>query len=258
MNRKVYWSCTKFAEFIRGFPMPKAATMVEWKKWESDCKKTKPLRFWLAEEALDKVQNILYLPIDLLYEFKYWFRNRFITKTHALVSNLERGKWHELDSRILHSLFDELVNFVEVDLAWLNIAFSEESRKKYNVPFWAYGWFKTNTWRSYQSGLDYLDWASKLCIESDNKTPTPQAIAAKEIKELYLWWKTTRQYRKDPYDVSGWTNIYLNSSIWNEDGQNKEEVEKSLDLLTEIENQYDKEDEEMLIRLIKVRKHLWT
>jgi hypothetical protein len=36
------------------------------------------------------------------------------------------------------------------------------------------------------------------------------------------------------------------------------ETRRILDLLREIEKQQDDEDTEMMIRLIKVRNHLWT
>jgi hypothetical protein len=36
------------------------------------------------------------------------------------------------------------------------------------------------------------------------------------------------------------------------------ETKTSLDKLAALEKQYDEEDEQMLIRLIKIRDHLWT
>ena len=45
-------------------------------------------------------------------------------------------------------------------------------------------------------------------VEKDSPNfgkPTGQALRAKEIKELYLWWTVTYRARPDPYDASGWT-----------------------------------------------------
>jgi len=34
---------------------------------------------------------------------------------------------------LLHSAFDELVNFVEIEQAWMQVVFSDEDRKKYKA-----------------------------------------------------------------------------------------------------------------------------
>ena len=112
--RNRYWSNGKFANWVRGTPQPECGTSKEWRDWKQTAKTKHPFRYWLAETALDKIQDFIMYPIDKLYSVKYWLVNRFVTKTHQLTSNLKKGEWHELDERILHCLFDELVNFVEV------------------------------------------------------------------------------------------------------------------------------------------------
>jgi hypothetical protein len=97
--------------------------------------------------------------------------------------------------------------------------------------------------------------------------PTGQALAAKEIKELYLWWTTVYPNRPDPYDASGWTAACEASRIANggklnwgveKDPALKKAQNKAHKLLQKIEADYEKEDEAMLIRLIKIRQSLWT
>jgi hypothetical protein len=179
-------------------------------------------------------------------------------------------------------LFNELVEFVEVETAWSNVAWDKESRKKYNAPFYAWGWFRWRTWRSAEAGIEHLKWAMTLTneewLEEDNKHeagPTGQATAAKEIFELYTWWKEVYPNRKDPHDLSGWTvwcdrrreklkdedeDTRWRAMLGGEDETTDEQAEtrRILDLLREIEKQQDDEDTEMMIRLIKVRNHLWT
>jgi hypothetical protein len=102
--------------------------------------------------------------------------------------------------------------------------------------------------------------------EKHKAEPTSQAVYAKEMKDLYTWWTVTYRNRPDPYDVSGWTEYCEKSRILN-DGrlfgskktpELKEMSDKSHKLLQEIEAAYTKEDEEMMIRLIKIRDGLWT
>ena len=73
--------------------------------------------------------------------------------------------------------------------------------------------------------------------------------------------------RPDPMDASGWSEICsrrreqgqsLFSSLSDKTAEEAEETAKALELCNKIEQQYDDEDTEMLIRLVKVRKSLWT
>ena len=272
-----HWSNSRFANLLRGTTQLECGTSKEWKSWETEAKTKHPFRYWLTETALDKIQDFIMYPVDKLYSIKYWLVNRYITKTHALTSTLKKGQYHELDERILYCLFDELVEFVEIDLAWKNIICDEASAKKYNAPWLAKGWFRTRTWRNAQSGLDYLDWETTLTKDESyglNKDdpeygkPTDQAIKAQEISELYHWWKFTRNKRPDPYEASGWNARYERNtnngeSLWEymctaENEEEKAESRRILDLLNKIEEEYYSEDENMLIKLVKIRRSLWT
>jgi hypothetical protein len=272
--RSKYWSCSKFADWIRGMGKPPAETSEGWAKWRVECESKHPIRYWIAEEGLDNLQNALMFIPDKIYSVKYALVNRFVTRTHTLSSNLKKYRWHEYDTRMLHCLFDELVNFVEVELAAANFRFDEEARKKYKVPLWGTGWFRTRTYRNKEAGLDYLAWASNLKndeswgLEPGDEgygEPTYQAKGAQETLILYKWWTEQRPARPDPYDISGWSEWCERRRedsllIFAEDKteEEREETVRRLDRLREIETQYETEDEEMLIRLVKIRKYLWT
>jgi len=277
--RANYWSCSKLANIIRGVDKPSSETSKGWRDWKSLAKTTYPLRFWIAEEALDKVQDIVYSPVDLINSVRYYINNRWITKTHTLTSNLKPGQWYDLDTRILNCVFDELVNYVEIELAYTNIRWSKkEERKKYDVPFWARpGLFRIRTWRSPQAGLDYIAWASELrwgnddWIEPDHPDYgklTLQATSARELGVLYNWWKNVRPNRPDIYDASGWSELCdkrreaHDGDAWlDEDEKTPEErieTKDALDRCHDLEEQYENEDTEMLKRLIDIRRSLWT
>jgi hypothetical protein len=273
-----YWSCTPFADWVRGTRKLKSGTSEEWSDWQDKAKGYNPVRFWIAEEGLDKLQDFVTYPIRKIYDVKYYINNRYVTRTHALTAHsrdIKPGDWCDVGSRFLPCLFNELVDFVEVEQAWSHIAWgNKEDRAKYDAPFYATGWFRWRTWRCPQAGLDHLDWAMTLTdvewLDEDKKhlaKPTNQALTAKEIKELYTWWTVTYHNRPDPYDASGWSDYC--DSLRNKFGDNwigrssKEPSdvalrEKAHKLLDEIEKAYEKEDEEMMIRLIKIRDSLWT
>lgn len=274
--RNNYWSCSKFADWLRGTPKGGAKTSEGWDDWYATASKAHPVRYWIAEEALDAIQNFIWWPVDKLYEIKYYVNNRFVSRTHCLTAHprdIKPGQWQDVGNRFLPCLFNELVDFVEIETAWSHIAWSNEARKKYKAPFWASGWFRWRTWRCPQAGLDHLDWAMTLTneewLEEGEKhkaEPTGQAIRAKELKELYLWWTTVYPNRPDPHDASGWgaycelKRLQNNGDLFGskDTPELKKASELALEELRRIEEEYEKENTEMMIRLIKARDSLWT
>ncbi len=277
--RNHYWTCSKFADWLRGTTKGGAKTSEGWAEWEARAKAAYPIRWWLAEEGLDHLQKIVFFIPDTLYSFKYYVNNRFVTRTHCLSAHprdIKPGTWCDVGNRFLPCLFNELVDFVEVELAWWHIAWAEkEVKEKYKAPWYATGWFRWRTWRCPQAGLDNLEWQRQLRWkedevgeDSDNLGKlTPQAIKAQEILDLYTWWTQVYRNRLDPYEASGWTaaceaNREANggrlSFSTSKDPALRKASDKAHKLLRKIEADYEKEDEAMMIRLIKVRHGLWT
>ena len=158
--RSTYWSCSKFADWLRGTAKPKAATEEEWDVWHKSAQ-VKNMRYWLAENGLDYFQDFVSWPTDRIADLRRYINNRWISKTHAMTSNLKRGEWYEFETRLLHSAFDTLVDFVEIEQAWMQVVFCDEERKKYKVP-----WYRTvlrfKSWRCPEAGLAHLQWAAAL------------------------------------------------------------------------------------------------
>lgn len=242
-----YWSCSKFADWIRGEKKPSALTLDEWDDWKNNQKTNNKWRYWFSDKFLNKLQNILYFPRDVYKSIKNYIYNRFITKTHCLKTGLEPGHYYEMDHRIMHGLFNELVEFVEGEQAWMNYICSKDKK------------FKFKKGKCAEAGIDYLIWAMSLKKDEDSGykkgdkeygQPTQQAESAKKIFELYNWWKNIRPNRPDPHDESGWSEVF--------ESNDEKKKKKSLKDLCKLEEKYDKEDEKMLIELIKIRKSLWT
>jgi len=280
-----YWTCSKFADWLRGTPKLKMGTAEEWQEWNDTAHSKSPVRFWLADEGLRYLQDAFMFIPDKIYAFKYYINNRFITRTHALTAHprdIKPGEWRDVGDRFLPCLFNELQDFVEVELAWWHLVWEDkEKRAKYKAPWYNFGWFRVRGWRCKQAGLDNLEWQRNLRWTAEEVAEgseslgqlTPQAVKAQEILDLYTWWTETRPARLDPYEASGWT-AYCESkrlkaeadgkkySFWSgindKTSSEKKASAKALKLLHKIEAQYEKEDEDMMIRLIKVRRGLWT
>ena len=168
--------------------------------------------------------------------------------------------------RFLPCLFNELVDFIEVETAWNHIIWSSEAREKYDPPFWRKHFFRWRTWRCPDAGIEYLEWSSNLTFvdKKGQEMPTDQALVSKELLDLYHWWTQERPTRLDPHDVSGWSEYCQNrKDPWmgiedNESPAERRKVKKMLSAIDRMERQFDQEDEQMMIRLIKVRHGLWT
>lgn len=265
-----YWSCSKFADFIRGTPSPTAETSTGWRDWKKQAKTAHPFRFWLADTALGKLQDIVYWPAETLHSIRYYIRNRWIIKSNSLTAHardIKPGAWSDVGYRMLPCMFGEFQVFVEDELGRNHVMWMDKTEPNYLR-------FKNDP---IASAMAYLDWASELRYTEDwlGKDHallgqlTQQALNAREIKELYHWWTVTYRARKDAFDVSGWSALCASKrsddpdhfmSIFDTDKSPEAEAEtrRILDLNTKIEKEYDDEDTLMLKRLIEVRAGLWT
>jgi hypothetical protein len=282
-QRTHYWSCSKFADWLRGTAKPVVGTAEAWDAWHKTAKSAHSVRYWIVEEGLDYIQGFLHWPLDKLNDVRYYVNNRWVSRTNSLTAHpkdIKPGQWSDVGSRFLPCLFNELVDFVEIEQAWHHCLWSDEAKTKFNVPWYRRGWLRWRTWRCPEAGLEYLRWAAGLkhdgeWVDKDDPdygAPTPQAVAAQEIIALYDWWKNVYSARPDPYDVSGWTQYCEDRRAKiaeNNDHdimlfgraktpEEQEETSRMLDRCGEIEDQYTAEDTEMLIRLIKIRRSLWT
>jgi len=270
-----YYPDLKLFRWLRarlGIQKPQALEWGGWELWTNKIKHNQPVAFWLTETLPDIMQSGVEFFITPVENIKCHIRNRWVTQSHALVSDLPRGKWHDLDTRILHCLFTELANFVEIEKAHIQVAMDKQQGKQYQMPWWRrHGWSRWGQWRSAQAGIDYLNWEQNLVCDqdwgytsSDSRwgQPTEQALAAREILALYQWWTVTRPSRQQPDDASGWT-AYCNTHgrdangkiVW---GHRSKKQTQILRRMHRIERQHAREDQDHMIRLIRIREALWT
>ena len=277
--RSHYWTIGKFADWLRGTPKLKCGTSEEWDAWEDQAKAAHPIRWWIAEEGLDHLQKFVYYIPDRLNDIRYYINNRWVSHSHALTAHprdIQPGNWCDVGNRFLPCMFNELVDFVEIEQAWHHCMWSDDAKTKFDVPWYRKGWLRWRTWRCPEAGMEYLKWASELTwgddeyLDKDDKRygkPTSQAVYAKEIIELYTWWTETYRNRPDPYEASGWTAVCeasreANGGRLHFGTEKNPALRKASDLamkkLRKMEADYEKEEEQMMIRLIKIRGSLWT
>lgn len=273
-----HWNCSKFAEWLRGTKKPFSESADGWAAWSKLAKATYPIRYYLAEDGLDHIQNTIYYIPDKIRHAKYYYKNRWVCRTNSLTANpidIRPGAWSDVGNRFLPCLFNELVDFVEVEKAWMQII-SGEDKTKYKKPKFRF----LKRWRNAEAGIDYLKWETSLNADEswgvqpgdpEYGKPTRQATAAQELLDLYNWWTIIYRNRPDPYDASGWS-AYCDEKrkradegdhfggLFNEvkDPEEKKKSSAMLDDLRKLEEAYETENEEMMIRLIKLRDSLWT
>lgn len=200
---------------------------------------------------MEKLYDIWFDIKNAVKNAERWIAFRTYDKYHVLKTDLKPG-YYDIDTRILHSNFTLLVDFVEIEKASLQYFFAsyEEAKNKSRVSF-----NKLTKEQKKELGLQYLNWE----IENDEEFfPKQQKVSAKEIKNLYLWWTEVRPSRIDPYDKYEEELDELSGSLNNMPEKNKKKLINLYKKIGKLEDQYEKEDDAMLIRLMNVRRNLWT
>lgn len=233
-----HWSLSKLSKFIRkqaGLENPSALSAEEWAEHEKLCKEKAPFIEWLTNDLFDKVQDFVMFIPDCIYSVKVFYRN-WKDKSHVLEGGFEVGQWVDRCTRFNTCLFYELEKFIEKEkgldtLAWEKTLVYDES--------WGYE-------------KDHEDYGK----------PTHQALAAMEQEAIYNWWKANKN--RDFFEESGLSALYEqyregSESVWELFFKTETEERKSCrELLDKLESKFKQEEEEMLIRLIKIRDSLWS
>lgn len=247
----------KFRRWLNYNP-PGALSARGWRSFNVYFKEKAPIRYFLTHTAWDTV----YLPIAIKFDNVVdWIRYRTVDRYHIVRTGLEPG-YQSVNSVILHSSFNILKDYVELGLGrrmmYTSDGYVPSFSEKY-IPFYD-RIFK----RRYVShGMKYLDWAATLDDPSlpVSQRSDQQAIDAREIRELYLWWTKIRPARK-LHDVPLYSDQglgMLSSLDTDFDHSAPDYVESSRihRLNDQLESEWESEDTGMLIRLVKIRDALW-
>ena len=242
----------------------------------------------LRKKIRRKINRFRYYVIDKIRHNKFkvsidnWFYCRFINRSDVIkIRSLDSG-YHDIDSRMFHVIFDLLVEYVEVELALEEFFCDKLKQNNYKITLFERfvdripKWLKPE-FRSRELGIKNLLW------RIDDKENDPDGFY-KEVYELYIWYKDNFLVREDTLDVTGWYDWcdYEKSKTgndWNfkphsfdkdgnvltyvlsEEHLTEEEKEKKKEILQkgwDLDEQRSKEEEEMMIRVVKIRSGLWT
>lgn len=244
---------------------PYALTFDGWNEWQKKTKAERPYAYFINYTLRNYYSDFIYIITTPYTNTRFWIHNHITERPHIIDTGLPPG-YHDMCEKMLHGNFNMLVDFVEIEKAWLNVVWQKDSKYRKKYPWWSLNPTRFKRFRCPEAGIDYLnyDCESRGDRQPFNK-PTEQSLAAKEILELYNWWKNIHPKRPDPMVSSGWSEL---CSKIKDKGRNvlfdkhtkedEDELEKRSDLLNKIEKDYTDEDQDMLVRLMKVRQNLWS
>lgn len=239
---------------------PGSMTSKGWRLFKKEYKERAPIRYWIMNDLRYKCL----MPFKWKYEkISYWIRYRTYDKYHIVNTGLT-PEYYDVSTVMLHANFNLLKDFVEIEQAWAKYCWSGErnngSWSSRHMPFYKVFF----PFRRPEMGIAHFEWAATL--DDPNLPPHErcdhQAVAARETLALYKWWTVDRPARKEveylPYDHQGLDGLCALDDDFDRDAEDYKKHVESMDEAAKQEEEWEKEDEEMLIRLIKIRKSLWT
>lgn len=258
MYSKIKSKIKEFKHWMAYQP-PYALSSSAWSSFRKEFRQKAPIRYWIHH----KFRRKYIYPVKWKYEkLSSWIRYRTTNRYHVLNTGLEPG-YYDIDTKMLHVNFNLLKDFVEFEVAWKYLMGHHEEQKDVknfwiykHIPF-VYKWF-----RSPIHGLKHLEWETTLDDPSlpPMERSETQAVNAREIIALYNWWVKDRPARVEiPFAFLPEGDD--EDDIFPDLDRNSDEYKafsKSCDDREVQSEKWDKEDDEMLIRLIKIRKCLWT
>lgn len=237
---------------------PLFASAETWSEWH-EFERTKPICNFCVNTVPDFIK---YKIIKRINNVKYWFLYRFFNEhKYQLIDTGLKPGYYDVDTRMFHGIFNLMKEFCEHEQPYHDWCWLDEPKEK----------FKPGK----EAALKSFAWQKDLVYTEDEifrdeykhliGQPTPQALNATELEKIYLWWVDIFHNRKDPYEVfkdEYFSNLVKEKNTMKafcerppEEQEKYNEISKKRD---ELEKQYADEDEEMLLRLIKIRKSLWT
>jgi len=232
----------------KGVDSDVARSSNDWHEFREYHKEHNPIRYFINNDF----EAIFIWPWSMrLRRLTDWVRYRTTRRYHVIKTGMEPG-YADVSEKMLHVNFNMLKDFIEIEKAYM----------------WTWHEKETNN-KSEQPGVSHLLWEMGLDNDDSWKGNKTQASNAREQYELYDWWTNQRPYRVDDA-MEEWEAYHtLKKDIYGDDADNffrddldtpeLEKLQKKwLTKSSKIEKHNLKEDESMLIRLIKIRSSLWT
>jgi len=217
----------------------------------------------------------------VISDIKWWVLHRTVDRYNVIKIRSLKPGYYDTDDRLLHGMFQLLVDYVEEELGCRQYWFDDSKEiikswpKLKRFKHWLVYWIPLAHYfvdqRFKDLGLLGVEFYRQYEDEQFPEASQHWKDFGNEVYELYIWWTEVRPNRPDSMDVSGWSELcdrYPLKFEKTSDGnfykakRYSDEAEAEMSVAAkkthEIDEQYEKEDEEMLIRLIKVRRGMWT
>lgn len=252
-----------FSDWMNYNP-PGAMSGTGWRLFRKEFEEKAPIRYFIRHTLWKKVVWPIKYRLRRITE---WFVYRFIDKYHVLDTGLKPG-YHSIDEQILHVNFNLLKDFVEIEVGWKYLCFHPEEDPNRENFFYRHfrmvrRWKNVNS-RWTEFGIKHFKWETTLDDPSlpPHEQSIEQAQTAREVLALYNWWTVQRPSRKNveitQYDHQGLGTLAILDATFNRTAADYIKHKEDMDRQAELEKEWDEEDTEMLVRLMKIRRSLWS
>lgn len=236
-----------FKQFKRwmGYNPPPFATTDGWEEFEQEFRKNAPIRYFINENCtkLGRIKN-------RIAHVKSRLRNRYISKTHILnMERVSKGTYYDSSEILKFAIFQVIIDFVETDLA----QWSDEYKHSRN-PFASVK----------PSSIDGIRVIEQNIYSDDMNDERKQFY--KDLLEVYMWSKGLAEDKfpvperpEEPWNEDDHSFMYFMTDECKEAYPEFHKAhEEYMTKVSARDDAYKAYEEEMLLRAIKIKDHLWT
>lgn len=230
-----------------------------WRLFDKEFREKAPIRWYFHKKFKSDFVYPVTRKISSVY---WWIKYRTTNRYHVICTGLPPG-YNDIHNVMLHTNFHIFMNFIEIEQAQSCYVFDFEKVQTFWEKYLPYYW-KFNTFPAEKYAMKHLNWAAGLDdanIQIHNQSIL-QAEVARESILLYKWWKYDRPARRTAHHVmvdnQGLGTMSMFDSDFDRTAPDYIQYQLELKVADLNDELWEQEDEAMLIRLIKIRKSLWT
>lgn len=199
--------------------------------------------------------------------------SRFVDKSYRCDTGLPKYHYHEIETRMFHSMFEVLVDYVESEVAWSAVvmeSFNDDLTLKRKIEleiiFFLQKYGLSN-FRDATLGVNRMlrdgssnDFDIARCGQEFADHPNSN----EQLVELYKWYKDVYLARPDSYVIDeAETQYYLKyrelpPKVTLGSDERNTKLSNYLDIVSSISDAIEKEEDEKLQQLISLRRTMWT
>lgn len=246
-------SWKKFKKWMAYNP-PYSLSASEWRSFNEEFTERAPIRRFF-HDTMPK----FFRPVAWAYsDVRNWIVYRTIFRYHVVKTGLKPG-YHQVDERILYSSFSMLKHYVEHDIAYQEFVWDYDRAPTWieKLPYYRHWGFNKP-----ELGINHLRWEATLddpSLPAQQQSPD-QAKSSREILELYEWWVNKRPSRPEginlDYDTQGCEMGPLDEDF-DKTAPDYVLYKQEMGKFYDLQDTWDDEDDNMLQRLIKIRRSIW-